>query len=352
LREIIYEIFYCFPQFSRKLLHIQPDVNPKAMSLFASGYLDLYKITGNEKSLLKSEYCINWLIKNASHKNEGTGWGYPFDWQSTEFIPRGIPNGIVTSAAGTAILEYYEFTHDEKYLKICIDICRFLISLPTDTINNNLLCFSYTPLFINHVHNLNLFVAEYLLRISKLINHPEWEKLAMMAVNYTLSAQNTDGSFDYNGPPEKPMNLIDHYHTGFVLRMLHSIWKLTQKDHIYHALKRCYEHYIQKFFHNDIIPKLKPDKLYRIDIHSCSESIICLSELSDIFPESLERAGKIIEWTIRNLQDQEGYFYYGFLKSRLTGIVFKSKIPYIRWGQAWMLRAMSKFLMKTKQINS
>ncbi len=349
LRETAYEKFYCFPQSSRRLLHIKPDINPKAMGLFASGYLDLYKLTGEKDFLIKSEYCITWLLENAVYHKGGMGWGYPFDWQSTEFIPRGTPNGIVTTMAGKAILEYFEFTGDEKYLKICTDICQFLLSLPTDTINNKLLCFSYTPLFINHVHNLNLFIAEYLLRIGKLINKPEWEELAIMAVNYTISAQNNDGSFDYNGPPEKPMHFIDHYHTGFVLRNLHSIWGLTHKDYVFTALQRCYNHYMQNFFHDEVIPKVKPDQLYRIDIHSCSESILCLSELSEVFPESLIKAGKVLDWTISNLQDPAGYFYYGYLRSRLTGIVFKSKIPYMRWGQAWMLKAICKYLEMTKQ---
>jgi rhamnogalacturonyl hydrolase YesR len=170
-----------------------------------------------------------------------------------------------------------------------------------------------------------------------------------MAVNYTISAQNNDGSFDYNGPPEKPMHFIDHYHTGFVLRNLHSIWGLTHKDYVFTALQRCYNHYMQNFFHDEVIPKLKPDQLYRIDIHSCSESILCLSELSEVFPESLIKAGKVLDWTISNLQDPAGYFYYGYLRSRLTGIVFKSKIPYMRWGQAWMLKAICKYLEMTKQ---
>ncbi len=352
IRELIFESFYTCPILSRKIFRIKKEINPKAIGLFASSYLDLYKITNEKEYFEKSRFYLDWLLNNKTIINNGSGWGYSFDWQSNQRIPRNTPNGIVTTAVGDAFWNFYQFTGEQKFLEECIQICKFLVSLPIDKTEPHRLCFSYTPVFINHIHNLNLFVAEFLIKIGNQIRNMDWIHLGEQAVNYTLAAQMENGSFDYNGPPEKPMNLIDHYHTGFVLRMLHSIWKLTRKDHIYHALKRCYEHYIQNFFHNDIIPKLKPDKLYRIDIHSCSESIFCLSELSDIFPESLEKAGKVLEWTINNFQDSQGYFYYGFLKSRLTGIVFKSKIPYIRWGQAWMLRAMSKFLMKTKQINS
>jgi hypothetical protein len=88
-----------------------------------------------------------------------------------------------------------------------------------------------------------------------------------------------------------------------------------------------------------------PHRKYRIDIHSCAESINCLSELSETFPEGLVLAERILDWTIINLRSKEGYFYYGILKSRFTDKPFKSKIAYLRWGQAWMLKALSSFLM-------
>jgi len=36
------------------------------------------------------------------------------------------------------------------------------------------------------------------------------------------------------------------------------------------------------------------------------------------------------------MQDKEGYFYYRIYKNN-----YVNKMPYIRWGQAWMLRALS-----------
>ncbi len=139
-------------------------VNAKAMGLFATSFLSYYTITKNEDYLLKAEECINWLITNRIETNDGIGWGYPFDWQSTKKIPAYTPNGIVTTAAGEAFWEFYKFTNDSTYLDYCIQIAGFLNSLPIDKINNAI-CFSYTPVFTNHVHNLNLFVAEFLLKI-------------------------------------------------------------------------------------------------------------------------------------------------------------------------------------------
>jgi len=347
LREFIFELSYTFPVTTRKLLAIKPSINAKAMGLFALAYLDLYKSSKNNAYLEKGHESLQWLIDNKIEENGGIGWGYPFNWQSTKRIPKHTPNGIVTTVAGDAFWNYYKHTGDKTYLDYCIKIARFLNSLPVDSYDGNI-CFSYTPLFINHVHNLNLFVAEYLIRVGQEVNNQEWVDRGNSAVSYTIKSQLPNGAFDYNGPPEKPQNFIDNYHTGFVLRMLHSTMLLTGREDVKESLTKCYNHYIENFFDNGI-PKLKPHQKYRIDIHSSAESINCLSELSVTFPDSIDIANKVLNWTLDNLQDKKGFFYYGILKSRFTRTPFKSKIPYIRWGQAWMLKALSSYYIHNKE---
>ncbi len=348
IREIVFELFYNFPVLSRRILKIKTAMNAKAMGLFASSYADLYSLKKEEVYAQNSSFCLNWLKENKSETSRGAGWGYPFNWQSKEFIPAGTPNGIVTTTAADAFWKHYRIFNDQEALVYCTRICDFLSTLPVDPVAHDQICFSYTPLFINHVHNLNLFVAEFLIKTGMETANNSWIDQGNKAVNYTISNQMKNGAFDYNGPPEKPGNHIDNYHTGFVLRMLYSIWKLTGREDVYIALSKCYSHYVSNFFEDRTIPKLMPDRKYRIDIHSCAESIHCLSELADEFPEGIPLAENILNWTIQNLQHKTGYFYYGILKSRFTGIPFKSKIPYIRWGQAWMLRAMTSYLMAVK----
>lgn len=346
-REILFELFYTFPVASRRFFNVTPRVNAKAMALFGRGYLDLFLVSGNENYLSKSEFCINWLLDKRLKIDDGIAWGYPFDWQSTVLIPKNTPNGIVTTAAGDAFWAWYQHTNKREYLAMCEHVCIFLYNnLPVDEIASDQVCFAYTPLFQNHVHNLNLFVAEFLIKIGKKSNIPEWVAQAQKAVNYTIANQADDGSFDYNGPPEKPQHFSDNYHTGFVLRMLHSIWELTGDEKVYNSLEKCYNHYVAHFFEDGKIPKLLPNRKYRIDIHSCAESVNCLSQLSGTFPGASELATNVLRWTIENMQDWTGYFYYAFLKSRFTRRVFKSKIPYMRWSQAWMIKAMSNYLLK------
>lgn len=348
LREIIFELLYTFPVLSRKLFNVKPMINAKAMGLFASSYLSYYTISKEKKHLDKAQECIDWLISNKIEQGGGIGWGYPFSWQSTRYVPEYTPNGIVSTVAGAAFWEFYKFTNEKEYLDYCVKIATFLSSLPTDKFEHGI-CFSYTPVFTNHVHNLNLFVAEFLIKVGMETNNQRWISQGNLATNYTISDQHENGSFDYNGPPEPPNNFIDNYHTGFVLRMLYSIWKHTSRSDVYDSLVKCYDHYKNHFFENGEIPKLLPNRKYRIDIHSCAESIHCLSVLSAEFPDAGNLAKNVQNWTIRNLQDKKGFFYYGILKSRFTGTTFKSKIAYIRWGQAWMLKALTKYISTFNQ---
>ena len=353
VNEVIYELFYTFPYCFRFIFCVKKSHNAKAFGLIAHSNLQYYQYSNEKLYLEECQNCIEWLNQNKVEMNNGIGWGYPFDWQSKKLIPKFTPNGIVTTAVGEAYWQLYQQTKDKVYLNVCIEISNFLMTLPYERVDDARLCFAYTPLFQNHVHNLNLFIAEYLIKVGLETNNLEYIRLGNSALAYTLSDQRSDGSFDYNGPPEKPDNFVDNYHTGFVLRMLHSLWKLTGRKDVYRALNRCYFHYVNNFFEDNRIPKLLPNRKYRIDIHSCAESVNCLSELSETFPEGLDLAKNILDWTIENLYDDEGYFYYGILKSRFVGLPFKSKIAYLRWGQAWMLKAISSFLLAQKNtLNS
>ncbi|MCB9207601.1 MAG: hypothetical protein H6611_09905 [Ignavibacteriales bacterium] len=343
-REILFEFFLMFPNFSRKIFKIKPQVNSKGMGLFAASYIDLYKNYNEEKYLAKAYECFTWLDNSFKTDYGGKGWGYPFSWQSKKYIPKNTPNGIVSTAVGDAYWKMFKLTNNQKYLNSCTNICEFLTNLPIDIIDENQICFSYTPLYTNHVHNLNLFVAEFLIRIGKEIDNQNWIDLGIKAANYTVTNQMKNGAFDYNGPPEKPQNIIDHYHTCFVIRNLYSIWKLTNDVKYFNSLSLCYDHYVNNFFIDATIPKYTPTRRYRIDIHSCAEAINCLAEISDIFPEGRKIALNVANWTIDNLQSKKGFFYHGIFKSRIWQTPFISKIAYIRWGQAWMLKGLSNLL--------
>ncbi|MEM9549325.1 MAG: hypothetical protein AAGA77_25360, partial [Bacteroidota bacterium] len=184
IREIFYELFLMFPVFFRKVFRITKKENAKAIGLMTSSFIDLYQMNPSPPLEEKISKGFAWLKENKVVFNGGIGWGYPFDWQSSQFIPALTPNGIVTTAVAEAYWKKYKMDGDEEALSFCVSIAKFLFSLPKHHQDDERLCFSYTPLFVNRVHNLNLFVAEHLLKVGMEISNQEYIDTALKAVNF------------------------------------------------------------------------------------------------------------------------------------------------------------------------
>lgn len=341
LRKGLYEVELFAPLFLRKLFNVEKMINAKAMGLFGEAYLNLYKAVQKENYLIKAEDTLDWLDNNYSKGYSGMCWGYPFDWQSKIFIPEGTPSSVVSSTVGKAFWAFYELTADKKYLGVCESICEFFLNdLSIDKIDHDKICFSYTSLDNFHVNNANLFVAEFLILVGKETNNEKYTDYGLKATNYTLNEQNEDGSIYYWGKDQESNRRIDHYHSGFEIRSLYSIWKLIDNHDVYETLKQYYRFYLENLFTDEKIPKMTPKNRYPIDIHGCAEAIMCNSLLAKDFPEGNEYLVNTLKWTIRNMQTKEGWFIY--MIRDIKGLKWKVKIPYIRWGQAWMLRGLSE----------
>lgn len=337
----LWRFIYHFPLFSRAVFRVRPKINPKGMGLFAYAYCRMFEITKEEEYLRDAEKCLEWLESNFSRGYAGYAWGYPFNWQTRIFVPRETPSGVVTTTVGNAFLKYFELTGDEACLNICKSISLFLLNdLYVDEIDESKICFSYTPLDRFHIHNANLFVAEFLLSLHKHSPEPIFLNYARRAIEYTLSDQQSDGSFEYWGPPDRISSQIDLYHTGFVLRSLESIYRLTGYENVKGALIRGYEYFLENFFTGEGQPRLKPNLDFPVDIHAVAEAILCLAtiETPGDKPRRFDLLKKVFNFAEKYMRSKKGYYFYHKQKYRTI------KIPYIRWGQAWMIRALVEFL--------
>ncbi|UCE38879.1 MAG: hypothetical protein JSW00_06560, partial [Thermoplasmata archaeon] len=98
--------------------------------------------------------------------------------------------------------------------------------------------------------------------------------------------------------------------------------------------KRGVSYYANNFFLEDGTPKYYDDKVYPVDIHSPAEAIYFFSGEGEEYNSMIK---KVMNWMIINMWDKSGYFYF-----RKTPH-FANKISYIRWSQAWGLRALAEY---------
>ena len=97
--------------------------------------------------------------------------------------------------------------------------------------------------------------------------------------------------------------------------------------------------WLENFFLGDGAPKYYDKEAYPIDIHSAAVAIAAMCELKTIDKRMLPMAMKTAKWTIENMLESQGYFYYRIRKNRVV------KTPFMRWGQAWMAYALARLIV-------
>ena len=162
-----------------------------------------------------------------------------------------------------------------------------------------------------------------------------------------MDDQNEDGSWFYDAPEsaKRENTFIDNFHTGYNLCALRSICQYGETSEFEPHIRRGFEFYLKHFFRDDGVPKYFHDRTYPIDIHSVAQSIITLLELRDLDECSVKLAQSVFGWAINHMRDEQGYFYYQ------AHPLYKNKISYMRWSQAWMLYALS-ILAEANLMNS
>jgi hypothetical protein len=88
-------------------------------------------------------------------------------------------------------------------------------------------------------------------------------------------------------------------------------------------LKKGLEYYLATFFTEEGISKYYNNQVYPVDVHAPAQLVITLSKLGK-FVENRELMDNVIHWTIRNMQDRKGYFYYQAHRR------YCIRIPYMR----------------------
>ena len=318
----------------------------EALPRIAESYFRLYRITGDSSCLERGCNLLDWLKENGTYSKHGVGWGLHFDWEGIEFLPKGTPCVTLTAYSTKAFLEGYRLTEEKGYLEIALKTSEFEANdlNRKDAINETAV--SYTPLDHNYVINANSYAAKILVGACQYHDVFSTKRLLQRLLNYILAQQNPNGSwyyFDKNDMPEG-RNFIDSFHTCFVLENLYAIWKWQKDERLRDAIDRGYMFFKRHFINSDF----SVSYFYRypyptgieVDIRCCAEAIHCLAVLSEIYPEALNLARKIAEWTIKNMQDKDGYFYFRIYRTH------KNRMPYTRWGQAPMLNALTALLMK------
>ena len=344
LRIILQQSVRRFPINLRALLGIKKQTGSKGMGFCALGYLKLYQGTQKKEYLDKMQFCLHWLMKNFSEGYSGYAWGNHFSYESRGgTIPLGVPTIVWTSLIANVFMDAFESLHEQKYLDVAKSAGKFILSdIGRHQDPYGSLCLTYipqnkdNPSFEGCIHNSNVLGAWLLARLSKHSDNGNLADLANKSIQYSIKCQLPDGGWYYG--EHKRNRWVDSFHTGYVLESIHGYTKATGDETYKEPLIKGYKYFISTFFKQDGTPRYYNFKTYPIDIQCASQGIQTLVNLREYDETSIELAKKVALWTIRYMQDPEGFFY--FRKYPLI----TNKTPMFHWGQATMLSGLAHLL--------
>jgi rhamnogalacturonyl hydrolase YesR len=305
------------------------------MGFLARGFMRLHKTTGDQIWKDKAEFALQWLVENRLPGYSGACWGNHFDYQSRAFyLPKGVPTVVWTSLIGHAFLDAYDYFQEDHYLEIAVSACEHIVRDLGTLRDGDGICISYIPIKDTQVHNANTLGASLLARTYSHMGTESYRELAQKAMQYTAQHQRPESSWYYAEKADS--HWIDNFHTAYVLDCFKRYEQSTGDDRYDRQLMSGYEYWKKTFFLADGTPRYYHYKTLPLDIQCSSQAIDTLVFFHDRDPESLPLAIKVAQWTITNMQDHTGYFYYRRYSPWLV-----NKTPTLHWGQATMLCALA-----------
>ena len=328
----------------RPILGVKPLDSTIGRGYMAWGYCNMFKLTGDPAYKTKIESCLEWLIENKSSGYKEYSWGKHFDFASRGGIYYKFePILVWTVLIGQAFLDAYEIFEEKRYLKIAESICEWILTLPRNQTESGF-CLGYLKDdFDATTHNSNMLGAAFLARVAKYNGNREYLKVAKDAMEYSCSRQLPNGAWYY--AEHENHHWIDNFHTGYNLDALKSYIKYSDDKEYEDVLNNGLQFYMEAFFERSGRPKYYHNRTYPVDSQCASQAIDTLANFAEYDESVLPLALKVAKWTINNMQDKDGYFYY-----RQYPIGIKAKAPMLHWAQASTYKALTLLFSKMNRV--
>ncbi len=320
---------------ARRWLQVPASHNPKALGLFLAGYCDA---SAPDETYLGQVSQLKEMLRALMSPGEPFHcWGYDWDFVSLRgsVLNKFSPNCVATCFCAEALLDVGETYGDPEAVSMAESAGQFLVRRLNRSVETpRHVCFSYTPQNRTRIFNSSALAGALLTRLGVRNRNLEYLDLARRAMQYLVDRQKNDGSWPYG--EGRWQKWVDGFHTGYNLCALLQYANLTGDHSFDPALDRGYKFYKEVLVCDDGTPKYGRNRTYPIDIHACSQAILTFCAFLDRDPEASALAQGAASWTLRNMRSAEGTFFYQ--RHRL----WTNRTPYMRWGQAWMFRALAR----------
>jgi hypothetical protein len=320
----------------RPVMGVTPKDSTKGRGYMAGGYLLRYRTTGDEAFLHKAEACLDWLDHHTAPKYAKHSWSNHFDFSSRGgSYTSEDPIIVWTALIGFAYLDAYELTGASRWLDIADSAAGWIHDLPRERTPDGD-CISYFAHVQSSIHNSNMLGAAMLARTALHTGNDEYVQAAHSAMRYSCTLQRPDGAWWYGEDPK--YHWVDNFHTGYNLDSLKTYIEATGDDSWRANLQAGLDYYLTHLFEPDGCPKYYDGRRYPVDSQCAGQAIETLARFMDLHDECLPLALRVARWTIENMQDSDGHFYYRIYPA------MKARTPMLHWAQGTIYKGLALLL--------
>lgn len=323
----------------RPILGVKKYQHTKTLALLLSAYCNLYELTG--RSAYRDGYteCRDLLL---AKELPGGGIGGSYDYQTRNWL--ASKNGL--STLGTiltirGLLRGYTCFSFDGDLEKARSLTRAVVARHITHADGGVHV-TYASGQSRAILNVYSLTAGTLSMVYSATGEPELLDLARQIVAVVVHHQFANGAWPYVAGEPYEATQID-FHQGFILEGLCDYVDATgvrASRYVTALLKGCH-FYAHSLFLPNGASRFRLRSKYPVDIHNQSEGILAFSRCASLERMYTGVADRILRWTVSHMYDRrQGCFYYQ------KWPVFTNRIPYMAWGQALMLVALSTFALQ------
>ncbi|MBL7924702.1 MAG: delta-aminolevulinic acid dehydratase [Bacteroidia bacterium] len=320
----------------RKPLGIKKSINPVTLGLAIQGYAQSSSPGTVARDLEKINHLLDELKRLIPPGYQGACWGYDFPWEARyASIPAYQPTIVATGIICNALYLAWKKLNIPEAASL-IEACgQFIIRHINRSVEQDQsFCFSYSPFDHEKVFNASMKGARMLSQAYVITKNEAWRTLAAQAVDWVMKYQRADGAWVYS--QRKTGDWIDNYHTGYILDCLDDFGKCTGLTQWNPALEKGLHFYLSNFIGPQGQARFYDQQEWPLDCTAAGQCLLTLSRFN-----RLEEAKRVALYTIENMQDSKGYFYFRKYPKHTN------KANFMRWSNAWMLAGLSSIPTET-----
>ncbi|MEM4735527.1 MAG: hypothetical protein QXS20_07395 [Candidatus Thorarchaeota archaeon] len=322
----------------QRVLQIRERPEPKAAAIAVRGYCTLRT---NHVGVLGDVDIVSlcdhiWRLRNTSTLHPS--WGASYTWKTALgwLFPAGGPSVLITSLVGLAFLDAYKITRNEVLLERSVEAGEYIMNENGYTVHSDgSLCFHYSPLVPAQITNASAFAALFLKALYVETGYTEAEKLSSASVDFIVRNQRPDGSWYYYPFRPPRSNIVDNYHTGFILESLIEIYRLQPETRLADCIRRGISFY-KTMFETNGAPRFNRKRRFPRCIHDAAQGICTFALCHEIMGFGLKTALTIWRYVRGAMMEPDGSF---MSRRYLLG---KSSLRSPRWADSWMFLGLAR----------